>query len=170
MPQYHQRCHDDLKRKLRELKKLELKIRNRYMSDTRGKNLTKAYSDNEDSNIELVWNKFFNLKDKYADNVRYSIDKLSRMTKEEFKDIISEYFYHVFYMCFKEYGGASSGYELFDPELLAQLELPAYATADDIRKRFRELAKKYHPDNNGDNEKFIDLIEKYKNIHIIDVQ
>lgn len=150
--------YDDIKRKLREIKKLEMKIRstNFYLQKNNKKSL------GEFENIELVWNKFFDLKNETAKNVKYSIMVLSKMTKDEFKDVISEYFYYVFYTSYKE--SEFSDYPIIDPEILIQLGLPIYADNADIKRRFREFAKTYHPDNGGDSARFIEMMEKYKNL------
>lgn len=42
-------------------------------------------------------------------------------------------------------------------EALARLELPVSASRDEIRRRFRELAKRHHPDRGGDARQFIAL-------------
>jgi DnaJ-class molecular chaperone len=47
---------------------------------------------------------------------------------------------------------------------LAQLGLPYDADKNTIKKRFRELAKKYHPDTGGDSMKFIQLMESYRKL------
>ena len=44
-------------------------------------------------------------------------------------------------------------------ESFAFMELPTTASEDDIKKKFRELAIKYHPDNGGDKDKFTALLE-----------
>lgn len=155
MAQLHKMHSDDIKRTLRKLKKLELKLRYNYSHD-------RSTASSKAGSIELVWNKFFDLKDICTSAVKYSFSQLSQMTKEEVKEIINEYFYHVYYWCCKE--NQTPDNTLIDPELLNQLGLPAYVDAEDIKRRFRELAKIYHPDNGGDNERFIDLIEKYNNI------
>jgi curved DNA-binding protein CbpA len=35
---------------------------------------------------------------------------------------------------------------------------------EDIKRRFRELALKYHPDRGGDSEKFIEILDVYKKL------
>ncbi len=82
------------------------------------------------------------------------------MTKEEFKDVINEYFYHVYYWCYKESGFIDN--YIVDSEILTQLGLPITDTSE-IKKKFRELAKIYHPDNGGDSDKFNALMEEYRN-------
>lgn len=44
-------------------------------------------------------------------------------------------------------------------ESFAFMELPTTASEDDIKKKFRELAMKYHPDKSGDKDKFTALLE-----------
>lgn len=45
-----------------------------------------------------------------------------------------------------------------------QMGLPFDADVTAIKKKFRELAKKYHPDTGGDSTKFIELMENYKKL------
>lgn len=40
--------------------------------------------------------------------------------------------------------------------------LPYDADAMAVKKRFRELIKKYHPDEGGGVEKFLELMNEYK--------
>lgn len=42
------------------------------------------------------------------------------------------------------------------------LGVPENASEEEIKKRFRELAKKYHPDMGGDPEKFKKILEAYR--------
>jgi molecular chaperone DnaJ len=42
------------------------------------------------------------------------------------------------------------------------LGIPENASEEEIKKRFRELAKKYHPDVGGDPEKFKKILEAYR--------
>ncbi len=157
MPQVHYN-YDEIKRKLRKLKKLEIKVR-LNKSDVQ-KNNKKSLSEFE--NAELVWNKFFDLKDESTEKAKYSIKRLALMSKDEFKDVINEYFYYVYYRCYKE--GGFTDATIIDEEILTQLGLPIYADNAEVKRKFRELAKTYHPDNGGDSAKFIEVMEKYKNI------
>lgn len=84
------------------------------------------------------------------------------MTKEEFKDAIDQYFYHVYYWYYKE-GGVTDDV-ITNPDLLIQFGLPIDADIAELKRKFRELAKRYHPDNGGDSDKFMEIIEKYKNL------
>jgi len=45
---------------------------------------------------------------------------------------------------------------------LAILDLPPFITKDDIKKRYKELAKEYHPDIAKDSSKFLEIKEAYK--------
>jgi len=42
--------------------------------------------------------------------------------------------------------------------------LPSNATLDMIRIKFRELAKKHHPDLGGDHEKMIEVLDTYRQL------
>lgn len=155
MPQAYKN-DDEIKRKLRELKKLEMKVR--LNSLELQINSKKSFRDSP--NIKLVWDNFFDLKGESTKAVKYTINQLSLMTKEEFKDVINEYFYHVYYWCYKESGFIDN--YIVDSEILTQLGLPITDTSE-IKKKFRELAKIYHPDNGGDGNKFNALMEEYRN-------
>ena len=68
----------DLKRKLRSLKKLELKIKNLPLSK---------------QNINLVWNIFFNTKDSHSKEAKYNLNYLLSISEEEIKNIFIEFIY-----------------------------------------------------------------------------
>ena len=87
---------------------------------------------------------------------------LCKMKPEEFKAVIDEYFYEVYYEYYKEIGYPDSG--LYNLELLERLGLPVDSSLEAIKSRYRELAKKYHPDTGGDSVKFIELVEIYKKL------
>lgn len=158
VPQVHAKP-DDIKRKLREIKKLEIKIR----FDNIRPQKSGTHSLKKAKHRELVWDNFFDLKIESTKHVKYPFSRLLTMTKEEFKDALNEYFYHVYYWYYKE-GGVTDGV-ITNPDLLMQFGLPIDADIAELKKKFRELAKQYHPDNGGDSDKFMDIIEKYKNLN-----
>ena len=135
---------DELKRKIRKLKRLEKIIR--FQGEVR-------------AGASLVWDSFFDLREASAKKAKYTIETLSSMSREEYKGIVDEYFARVYYEYYRENGITVTAY---DPEVLAQLNLPFDADERDIKKRFRELAKKYHPDTGGDAAKFIELMKVYE--------
>lgn len=139
---------DELKRKLRSLKKLEATIR--------FKNRTLTCKE------QYIWDKFFSTKTDEKQDVRYNIKQLAAMDHETLKEVIDEYFYHVYFQYYKDNGITLN--DLYDPNLLAVLKLPEDAAIEDIKRRFRELALKYHPDRGGDSEKFIELVDAYKKL------
>lgn len=144
-----------MKRKLRELKNLEIKLREKHSSS--GNNGINPPSNFQ--NADLIWNKFFRENSKDA---KYSILELSKMTKEEFKEVIREYFCYVYYSLYKENGFSDNIF--FDIEILTALGLPVYADINEIKRKSRELVKKAHPDNGGDSREFIDLMEHFKKL------
>ncbi|QUI24372.1 DnaJ domain-containing protein [Vallitalea pronyensis] len=112
--------------------------------------------------MSLIWHQFFSTKDLDDNSVQFNLDTLARMGHEERKEVFSAFFYSVYYQYYKENG--LSYKNMYDPSLLKAFGLPADANLDDIKERFRVLAKKYHPDNGGDAQDFIKVIEAYEQI------
>ena len=48
--------------------------------------------------------------------------------------------------------------------MLAQMGLRYDADNNAVKKKFRELAKKYHPDMGGESTKFIEMMEQYRKL------
>lgn len=44
---------------------------------------------------------------------------------------------------------------------LELMGLPSYASKEDVKKRWRQLAKQHHPDSGGDNDQFVYWHEVY---------
>lgn len=147
---------EEIKRKIRKLKKLEIKIRFSNFGFSREDFPEKA------KHIRLIWDDFFDLNDCSGKKAKYSLHKLLSMDKDEFKEVISEFFFSVYFIYYRENGIVNA--DLYDPNLLAQFGLPYNADRKAIKKRFRELAKKYHPDTGGDSTKFVELMENYKKL------
>jgi curved DNA-binding protein CbpA len=51
-----------------------------------------------------------------------------------------------------------------DYQALFDFDLPANASREDIKKRFRELAKIAHPDQGGSHEAMIALLDQYNKL------
>ncbi len=167
----------EIKRKLRDLKKLELKIR---FGDSFHAANTKGMSRERPAGILLIWDIFFDLEEKKGHRksddrrtipvctdaadikVKYTLADVAAMSREEFRSVIDEFFFNVYYKYYTENG--ITGSHLYDPEILSRMGLPADAGAEDIRRRFRELAKKYHPDVGGNEAAFIELMENYRKL------
>lgn len=147
---------DDIKRKLRRLKKLEIRIR--FEGSFHAANYSAGITS-KNSRVKLVWDDFFCLGDKGNSKARYGLEEVAAMDREAYRNVIDEFFFNVYYRYYTENGITAS--HLYDPEILNWMGLPHDATADDIKKRFRELAKKYHPDTGGDSSDFIKLMENY---------
>lgn len=139
---------DEIKRKVRKLKQLEVKIR---------------FNGNSKAAKDLVWERFFDLHEDSDGTARYSINQLVSMNKEEFKSVVDEYLILLYYELQCKSGISFSQYQ-YDPDILAKLNLPLSADENDVKKRFRELVMKYHPDAGGDANKFIELMETYKKL------
>ena len=141
-------AEDQLKRKLRQLKKIELAIR--FKGRLRPEN------------PPLVWDLFFSTRAR-PQPAKYSLLQLSEMGREEQKQVFDEYFYRVYFQYYAENGLTAA--DVHDPQLLSLLGLPPYAGLADIKKRYRELAKRHHPDHGGDAEKFIELLSTYEKLN-----
>lgn len=152
---YSSESVDEIKRKLRNLKKLEIKIRT-------GSTDSKENIAGKPLKVDLVWDEFFNISGVGNSKGRYSLENIVSMSKEDFRNIINEFFFNVYYKYYKENGFVN--FNIYDPETLKWMGLPPDSGLDEIKKRFRELAKKYHPDTGGDGDKFVKLMENYKKL------
>jgi len=157
----------DLKRKIRRLKQFENTVREK---------------NNINDGVPLVWDKFFDLRnagtgvgkgslnDKgSADSERfggdiamYSLSQIMDMNKDEYKAVIDEFFARVYYEVYIHNGLIDA--PIYDPELLDRIGLSPLADEQSVKKRFRELAMKYHPDKGGDPTKFIELMSVYREL------
>jgi hypothetical protein len=144
-----------MKKNLRSLKKLEYKIR--FTSSFDQETMTKEYQRQK-----FVWDDFFDLKNNKESKAKYSLQQLSCLCKDEFKAIVDEFFFNVYYRYYVENGFLNFG--MYDPRILKWMGLSADAGFEDIRKKFRELAKKHHPDKGGDPERFIELMDNYNRL------
>jgi DnaJ-domain-containing protein 1 len=84
------------------------------------------------------------------------------MSRDEYKEVVGEVFWHVYYRYYRENGIIDR--HAYDPDLLSQLGLPFDADSQTIKKRFRDLAKRYHPDAGGEAAQFIEFMEQFKNL------
>lgn len=134
-----------LKHKLRQLKKVEDKIRFEHVSNTSSK--------------KYVWNEYFSTKSIDDSTVKYPMRKLLDFDKQELKEVFEEYFYSVYFRKYQDMGLYFD--EIQDPSILSYFGLAPGASVEDIKKKFRELAKKYHPDYGGSNEKMIEILDAY---------
>jgi len=139
----------ELKRKIRKLKQFE--------------NTVKA-QNNIDPGASSVWDKFFDLRETGKSTAMYSLTALTKMTKNEYKSVIDEYFARVYYEIYIHKGIINA--PVYDPELLKQLDLPPIADRETVKKRFRDLAKKHHPDKGGNPENFIKLMNIYQELSV----
>ena len=125
--------YDEIKRKTRKLKKLEIKIRFGHI----------GFADNKQelfrrlSHTSLVWDEFFDLHEVCKKEVKYSIGRLAAMDKDEFKNVVSEFFFNLYYRYYKENGIVNI--HLYDPDILAQMGLPLMQTAMRLRSDFVSL-------------------------------
>ena len=136
------------KRKLRDLKRLEIQLR--------------FAGDVERAQGRLVWDEFFSTSATQQNSARYDLDTILNMERERFKEVLEEYFYNIYFQIYREQG--LSGLNFYDPRLLETLGLPVGATAGEIKSRFRQLAKKYHPDLGGEADQFIELMQVYERL------
>ena len=77
------------------------------------------------------------------------------MSEIEFEKVIKDYF-------------SSILNQIYSQEKLIEIypifNLPLNSDMDTVKSRFRELAKKMHPDTGGSHEEFIALSQAYENI------
>ena len=139
---------DNVKRRVRKLKQLEkiIRVQNGMGNDN-----------------PLVWDKFFDLRNDTAGTALYTLPKLAGMSREEYKNVVDEFFARVYYEVYVLRGIINA--TVYDPALLALLGLPPVADEVAVKKRFRELAKEYHPDAGGEHGKFVELMRVYRDLN-----
>lgn len=135
-----------LKQKLRQLKKIELIVR-----------FGSADMPSGGSRRPLIWDSFFSWKT--GIRPKYPMDILLTMNGEGRRRVFADYLYTVYTEGYKERGMLVPAE--FDYHALFDFGLPALATREDVKKRFRELAKIAHPDHGGSNEAMAALLEQY---------
>jgi hypothetical protein len=135
---------NSVKSKIRKLKKLEVEIR--FGGDYK--------------NQPLLWNEFFDISGKRK--VKYPLSYLLSIDNKEYRKIADEFLAFVYSEVFERLNIQSDC--RFDKALLVRLGLPYDADISAVKKRFRELAKQYHPDKGGDPRDFIELVEIYKKL------
>ncbi|HEY3289284.1 MAG TPA: DnaJ domain-containing protein [Anaerolineae bacterium] len=145
---------DQLKRKLKELRQSEIAIRFKNRQAPNGSE-------------GLVWGEFFSTKSAgvgAARPVRFTLEALEQMSREQLSEVFSDYICFVYFQYYKEMGIPLNNGRGYDPHLLAQMGLSPLATDEDVKKRFRELARKYHPDTGGDRNQFVAMMDVYNRL------
>lgn len=125
-----------LKKKLRELKKQEKRIRHTEHC--------------------VMWDRYF------SDQGQYPLKALLTMTDERRKSIFEDYFMSIYLLYYRENGQPIT--QLCDPALLSIFGLSSFATFEDVKKRFRELAHRHHPDKGGNIDTFRMYLDVYEQI------
>lgn len=137
----------EAKHKLRELKHLEAKLR----------------QGEHTAPLSLVWDSFFDLKEAIpTGKAKYPLQVLLRMSRDQYKAVLDEYWSFVYFELFQQED--SQLHIEYDSQTLLQLDLPFDADEQAVKKRFRELAKRYHPDAGGDAAKFVELMAAYRKL------
>ena len=140
---------DQVKRTIRNLKKAEIRIR------------TQHYYDADSAKKQLVWDDFFDLKHGENVNAKYTLEQLMEMSRQEYKDVEQEFYWNVYYRIYKNSYYSKAACEI---DSFARLNLSPLADIEEIKSKFRQLAKKYHPDAGGSSEEFIEIYRIYKEL------
>jgi hypothetical protein len=136
-----------IKRRLRDLKRLEMKLR---------------FGNEKAERPTLIWDLFFDTRDTGSGKAKYTLQNLAGMSHDQYKCVISEYWSFVYNKLFSVYD-LQAGMN-YDAGILLKWGLPFDSDADAVKKKFRELAKLYHPDTGGNADQFIALMEDYKKL------
>lgn len=126
-----------MKRKLRELKKLEQTLR---------------------KGQRLIWEDFFSLGKNSQG--KFTLDQLLKMTRQERKKVFEEYLRQI---CSPHFNNTTFNSSI-NGQLLAEIDLPFDADQLTIKQRYRQLIKQYHPDKGGDQKKASRLLEIYRRL------
>jgi hypothetical protein len=137
-----------LKRTLRQLRQLELTLRFGQAPPP--------------DHPPLVWDVFFSTKEAESRPVKYPLSHLLQLEREEFKAILDEYFARIYAQTAE--GQSLAQADVYDPQVLARLGLPPDAGSNDIKRQFRALAMRYHPDRGGESTQFVELVALYERL------
>lgn len=135
---------DDIKHTLRKLKRLEIRLR---------------FNGERPKRASLIWDSFFDLGNAQKNRAKFRLSDLALMNRDEYKNAVNEYLSFLFQ---KIYG--ASFMPDHDIAAFISMDLPCHADKNQIKSRFRKLAKLYHPDTGGDSCKFNELMEAYRNL------
>ena len=133
-----------LKRSLREMKRIERKIR---------------FGAQTSAHPPLVWEQFFDLNG--AGRGKYTLEALAAMSREAYQAVIAEYWSFVYH---RVIGESDLHAACYNAGVLLKWGLPGDADEAAVKRRFRELAKRTHPDTGGDAKDFIRLMAEYKKL------
>jgi len=134
----------EVKRKLRKLKQEERRIRSQGVPFNTSKS---------------VFNDFFSIKASTTAKNGYGLEQLADMTHEQRKEVFETFFLNVYIIWLRD-NHLPMDY-LYDPLILGKMGLDYTASERDIKKKFKELAKAYHPDAGGNSGQFIELKRLY---------
>lgn len=138
--------YDEIKHKLRKLKRLEIDQR---------------FNGKEQPRFFLIWDSFFDLHDVNISKAKYSLKMLALMNQDEYKNVVNEYLSFLYNEIYKDTCIQDKNY---DHKTLIRMNLPYDADEKEIKRRFHELAKIYHPDTGGDGDEFMKLMAEYKKL------
>lgn len=138
--------YHELKHKLRKLKRLEIEQR---------------FDGKEQPRFSFIWDSFFDLRDAENSKAKYSISKLAAMSHEEYKNAVYEYLSFLYNEIYKTTYTHDKNYDL---NTLIKMNLPYDAGEREIKRKFHELAKIYHPDTGGNGDEFMELMAEYKKL------
>lgn len=116
------------------------------------KQLEQKLRRQNDAPPALVWATFFGPHGRCPEK--------SQPDASSFKETLSAYWAYVYYDIFASSG--LPGGVTQNADLLQKLGLHAFAGEEQVKQRFRELAKTCHPDLGGDPAQFIELMDTYK--------
>ena len=136
--------------KLRQLKRIEFIVRFGSVEVGRNRQGVNLHAD-------LTWDSFFS--ERKGSRAKYPFDILLIMNNEGRRRIFAEYLHTVYTEGYKEKGLLFP--VEFDYYALLDFDLPAGASKEEVKKKFRELAKIAHPDHGGSNEAMLALLEQY---------
>lgn len=108
----------------------------------------------ETVSLPLIWSQYFELNKPYNGNAKYNLDELVNMNKTELDQVVNDYFNAILNSIYKR-ETINAIHPIFN--------MPKDSDIEDVKKHFRELSKKMHPDVGGTHEEFIELSQAYDN-------